>query len=300
MLNMNPSTSNFRLSTPVVSKSRQPPKPLMRGETGNRPFERVEQWRPDISRMSAVAHAIVFLAKGRLRKALTIAHDNKGGIERVDWHLDSPKDLANVLLQELQKSLEIPMGPVARDESVFKREADYWTIIYDGQTARLKATRGLKCLAHLLCHPGREFHVIELITGRQKPSMEGSTALLCASGPILDGKAKAECKRRLEELRADLDEAERFNDPERAVRVRDEMHSIAAQLASAVGLGGRNRRPRTDAKRARSAVTKRVKESINNIGEAIPSLGRHLTGRIKTGYYCSYNPRPDRLVAWKF
>ena len=93
----------------------------MRGETGNRPFERVEQWRPDISRMSAVAHAIVFLAKGRLRKALTIAHDNKGGIERVDWHLDSPKDLANVLLQELQKSLEIPMGPVARDESVFKR-----------------------------------------------------------------------------------------------------------------------------------------------------------------------------------
>ena len=181
-----------------------------------------------------------------------------------------------------------------------KREADYWTIIYDGQTARLKATRGLKCLARLLCHPGREFHVIELITGRQKPSMEGSTALLCASGPILDGKAKAECKRRLEELRADLDEAERFNDPERAVRVRDEMHSIAAQLASAVGLGGRNRRTGTDAERARSAVTKRVKESINNIGEAIPSLGRHLTGRIKTGYYCSYNPRPDRLVAWKF
>jgi hypothetical protein len=33
---------------------------------------------------------------------------------------------------------------------------------------------------------------------------------------------------------------------------------------------------------------------------AIPSLGYHLAARIKTGYFCSYNPHPERPVPWKF
>jgi hypothetical protein len=39
---------------------------------------------------------------------------------------------------------------------------------------------------------------------------------------------------------------------------------------------------------------------MQKISDAIPSLGYHLAARIKTGYFCSYNPRPDRPVAWKF
>ena len=78
------------------------------------------------------------------------------------------------------------------------------------------------------------------------------------------------------------------------------MDAIAEQLAAAVGLGGRDRRSSSDAERARSAVTKRIKEAINRIGKVMPALGRHLAARIKTGYFCSYNPHPDRPVAWKF
>jgi non-specific serine/threonine protein kinase len=97
-----------------------------------------------------------------------------------------------------------------------------------------------------------------------------------------------------------LEEAERFNDPTRAERARDEMDALIVQLASAVGLGGRDRRIGSEAERARSAVTKRIKCSIKRIGEAIPSLGSHLSTRVKTGYFCSYNPQPERPVAWKF
>jgi non-specific serine/threonine protein kinase len=104
----------------------------------------------------------------------------------------------------------------------------------------------------------------------------------------------------LDDLREDLEEAERFNDPTRAERARDEMDALAAQLASAVGLGGRNRRSGSEAERARSAVTKRMKSSIKRIGEAIPTLGSHLATRVRTGYFCSYNPQPERPVAWKF
>ena len=120
------------------------------------------------------------------------------------------------------------------------------------------------------------------------------------AGPILDSRAKAEYKERIDELRNDLDEAERFNDSYRAARARSEMDAVAGQLAAAVGLGGRDRRASSGAERARSAVTKRIKKAINRIARVVPPLGRHLGTRIKTGYFCSYNPHPDRPVSWKF
>ena len=199
---------------------------------------------------------------------------------------------------------------MTRDRSLFLRQGDYWTIGYQRHIAFLKATRGLHYLALLLRNPGREFHVCELVgqaIGSPFVLGKGGHAtgawqdgFLSDAGPILDAQAKAEYKHRLDDLRRDLEEAERFNDPTRAERARSEMDALAEQLASAVGLGGRNRRIGSEAERARSAVTKRIKNSINRIGEAIPSLGRHLVTRIKTGYFCSYNPQPERPVAWKF
>ena len=118
--------------------------------------------------------------------------------------------------------------------------------------------------------------------------------------PLLDPQAKAQYQHRLTELRADLHEAEQRNDPHRAAKARDEMDAIAQHLASAIGLGGHDRKTSSAAERARSAVTKRLKQAIQKIAEANPSLGLHLTARIKTGYFCSYNPHPDRPVAWKF
>ena len=107
---------------------------------------------------------------------------------------------------------------------------------------------------------------------------------------MLDAQAKAEYKRRLDDLRRDLEEAERFNDTTHAERDREEMDALAEQLAAAVGLGGRNRRIGSATERARSAVTKRIKSSIRRIGETIPPLGSHLASRVRTGYFCSYNP----------
>ena len=118
--------------------------------------------------------------------------------------------------------------------------------------------------------------------------------------PVLDAQAKAEYETRINDLRQDLNQAERFNDLQRKTEVQNELQAIADHLASAVGLGGRDRRTSSDAERARSAVTKCIKKAVREISEAIPSLGYHLAARIKTGYFCSYHPHPDRPVAWKF
>src|SRR4029077_16876603 len=215
----------------------------------------------------------------------------------LDEHIDTPRQLLPALRESLEESLTTRPVPRALEESIFIRQGDYWTIRYRGEVAILKATRGLDCLCSLLRHPARDVHVSELLA---RPIDLPLPAFFQDAGPILDSQAKAEYKRRINELRNDLQEAERFNDSYRVTKVRSDMNAIAEQLAAAVGLGGRDRRSSSDAERARSAVTKRIKEAINRIGKVMPALGRHLAARIKTGYFCSYNPHPDRPVTWKF
>ena len=195
-----------------------------------------------------------------------------------------------------------------QEDFLFLHQNDYWIIRYRGRTALLKSTRGLHCLAVLLHDPGREFHVWDLLSRTMDASTPAAGVVLRrparrephAGIPMLDGQAKAEYQRRLNELRQELNEAERFKDPQRQAQAQNEVQAIADYLASAVGLGGRDRKTSSDAERARSAVTKCVKNAIQKIGDAIPSLGHHLVARIKTGYFCCYNPHPERPVRWKF
>ena len=203
-----------------------------------------------------------------------------------------------------------PANPPAEQGFLFSRRGDYWIIQNRGQAAFLKTSRGLDYLALLLRNPGREFHVMELVgqvmgkswilgrAGRVIDAWHGG--LSSDTGPVLDPRAKADYRQRFADLRNDLEEAERFNNSARAERARNEMAAVTRQLASAVGLGGRNRKTCSDAERARSAVTKRIKDSINRISEVVPSLRSHLAVRVKTGYFCSYNPHPERPVAWRF
>jgi hypothetical protein len=208
----------------------------------------------------------------------------------------------------IQEAPEHGSSLATHEESLFIQPKEYWTIRYQGHVALIKSTRGLHYLAVLLRDPGREFHVRELLAlllDASAPSAgvavpEQVTGGLFSGFPVLDAQAKAEYKRRINELRHELEEAERVNDAQWKTEIQTELQAICDNLASAVGLRGRDRKTCSDAERARSAVTKCVKKAIQKIGEAIPSLGYHFANSIKTGYFCSYNPHRDRPVAWKF
>ncbi len=267
----------------------------------------LEPWRPGTLRMDAIARGVLLLESGRYGEALALAQAALDVFDGDDGH----SSLRETLLRKLAECLKAHPVDRARGESHFIRQGDYRTISYQGKSGHFKETRGLAVLAGLLRQPGREFHVSELLVHPVEPP-EGSLIHLAngdrlapaghapSGEPMLDARAKTEFRRRIAELRDDLAEAERRNDTARGSQVREEMDAIAGQLASALGLGGRDRQAGSPSERARSAVTKRIKESIAKIGEVLPLLGRHLSARIKTGYFCSYHPHPDRPVMWKF
>jgi hypothetical protein len=221
--------------------------------------------------------------------------------------MKKPERHAGQPCAQRQRKQMVDWASPTHEESLFLRQNDYWIIRYHGHDALLKSTRGLHYLAVLLREPGRELHVRDLLV---RPIAVSTPTALCANECVMDGlyagvavldaQAKAEYERRINDLRQELDQVKRFNDLQRKTEVQDELQAIAEHLASAVGLGGRYRKTCSDTERARSAVTKCIKKAVREIGEAIPSLGYHLAARIKTGYFCSYNPHPDRPVAWKF
>jgi non-specific serine/threonine protein kinase len=145
----------------------------------------------------------------------------------------------------------------------------------------------VRYLERLLAAPGQEVHVLELVGSGEAPA---------DAGAVLDGKAKAQYRARLEDLRDQLEEATRLGDPGRARRAQAEIDALAAQLASAVGLGGRDRRAASIVERARINVQRRLRDVLGRIAEADPALGRYLEASVRSGTYCSFSPLPISLL----
>src|SRR5512145_731976 len=57
-------------------------------------------------------------------------------------------------------------------DTLFRHEGDFWTLAYQGTVCRVKDAKGLHYIAYLLRHPGREFHVLDLL-GQQGLEIRG-------------------------------------------------------------------------------------------------------------------------------
>jgi class 3 adenylate cyclase len=194
-------------------------------------------------------------------------------------------------------------GRIADLSATFRLDGHFWTISYEGRTVRLRDARGMRYLALLLQHPGRELHVNEIIrlvlgetsegTARHDPDVDTSNDLGHA-GVLLDGRARDEYRSRLAELREEIADAERANDIGHAARLRSELDALGEQLVAAA----RGRKASSHAERARLTVTKGIKTALEKIADSHPDLGRHLAATIRRGYFCVYQPDPRRPITW--
>jgi class 3 adenylate cyclase len=178
-------------------------------------------------------------------------------------------------------------------EDAFVREGDDWLVTFRGRSMRLRDSKGLVYLSVLLRTPGKEVHVTELAgLGRLESASLGQDA-----GPVIDDKARRAYRARVEELRAERDEAQDWGDLERAARAEEELWYLTHELSAAYGLGGRARKTDDPTERIRKAVTNRIRQSMAKIEATHPELGRHFANSIRTGTFCSYSP--EAPVRWK-
>jgi tetratricopeptide (TPR) repeat protein len=247
-----------------------------------------------------------------------LRRDGPGDRERARGLLAQADELARGLgirppaerTEELADGLT-PRRPVtepvsAERPSVFRREGEYWAIAYAGDAFRLKDSKGLRYLARLLAERGQELHTLDLVTGEQphdrrervvEPGLSASRPR--DAGEIIDARAKAEYRRRLAQLEEELEEARSFGDDERAARAAEERDFLVAELAGALGLGGRSRRAASPSERARVSVTRAIRAAIARIHEHSDALSEHLERTIRTGTFCSYMPDPHAPIDWQ-
>ena len=120
------------------------------------------------------------------------------------------------------------------------------------------------------------------------------------AGEMLDEQAKVAYRRRLSELREELEEAKESGNVERAEQAEQEIDALTLELSRAVGLGGRNRRAASASERARQSIAKTIKPVLERIAQSDAGLGDIFARCIKTGTFCSYQPDPDFPIAWEF
>jgi hypothetical protein len=202
-------------------------------------------------------------------------------------------------LPALLRESESAGHPAPAQAPQYRREGEFWTIGFHGESLRLRDSKGLRYLGHLLARPGTELAAIELAAQDGGADTDEGVAPGGDLGPVLDATARTAFQQRLESLDTALAEAESWNDRARLTRLREERSALAQELASAVGLGGRDRRMGDLAERARQSVTKAIKAAIRRIAQQHGDLGRHLDSTVHTGLFCRYQPDPVRPPPWE-
>lgn len=263
---------------------------LVRGLTWPNAAERLrlEKWlrRGVPSLLLALIETIADLPTGisvvPLTRALSLT-DNR-------LSLDLPY-IEALLVSQADRSLGEPY--------TFRKQGEYWAIRYEGAQFNLPNLKGLRYIACLVATPGRQFHVLELVSrveGRA-PGTPLTLSDLSETGlrveglreedDLLDKNARAEYRHRLAELRQkkSLGEEE-----------LGEKRWLESQLRGATGLGGRPRKVPSEAEKARVNVTNLVRSAIQKVDLHDPALAIFLGNSIKTGLRCSYVP--DRPITW--
>ena len=179
----------------------------------------------------------------------------------------------------------------AGPDHVFRRDGEVWTIGYGGRQVRLRDSKGLRDLHALLTRPGTAVAALDLAG-----AAPGRVPAAPDTGEVIDAQARSAYRQRLRELEEAAAEADAAADIGRSARIAAERDALVEALTQAYGLGGRVRRAGSDAERARTAVTARIRDAIRRIGEAHPDLGRHLARSVRTGTFCVYDP--DQPARW--
>lgn len=223
--------------------------------------------------------------------------------------------LIMALPEDYRRSAELEFIEPTSVGNIFRKQGDFWRIVYDRNEILLKDSKGLRYIAYLLRHPEQDFHVLRLIhevegtlsneNGEIHKTMEKrklpEEGLVVSNfenaGEVIDARALAEYRQKIKDLEDEILEAEDNIDFARLEKLKDEKEFLEDQILAASGLMGRTRKFDDPVEKARKSITNRINDSRKKIQKDHPTLGQHLINCIKTGPYCSYTP--DKPTSWE-
>jgi hypothetical protein len=221
----------------------------------------------------AVALGDIAAGEAHFRAALAM-HERLGA---AGWARLSARALAD---------LEQGAAPPGANE--FRLSGAVRLISYLGKPAELPESKGLHDIAVLIDAAGADVHVLTLL---------GHEHARLGADPMLDDRAKAEFRARLDDLDEEIDDAEALGWSDRAEVLRTERASLIRELAHATGLGGRDRRLGDETERARKTVSARVRDALAKVDRVHPELAAHLRDALQMGTVCCY--RPGKPTSWQ-
>lgn len=200
-----------------------------------------------------------------------------------------------------------PEASVASTQTaVFRSDGDTRTVCFGDRTAVVRDLKGFRQVERLLAHPGREFHVLDLVAAEHGGAVPesftdpGVDFVTDGAGlPMLDDQARDAYRRRLADVDEDIEDARRNHDIGRLELAERDRDYLVAELQRAVGLGGVTRTTGGTAERARTSVTRSIRYALGRLAEHHPALAAHLEQRVHTGTYCCYAADPLVEITWE-
>lgn len=183
-------------------------------------------------------------------------------------------------------------GSAKARTAIFRRRGEVWEVAFDGREALHPHVRGFDMLAVLLSRPRVPVTCEELQAIARGVEIRGSGL---REGRI-DAAALADYRRRLADLRSDLESATKQNDTGRRETIETEIDFLEAELGRSLGLVGRPRSV-ADAERARVNVRRAIALALSRLATH-EELSAHLDRSISTGATCTYDPSDDMTIEW--
>jgi tetratricopeptide (TPR) repeat protein len=242
--------------------------------------------------------ARLYEAAGERLDAVVEARAASALLSRLDVVV--PADDASLLDRLGVEGTARPVSTTGR-VATLERGGDWWTVGCADTHVRLRDSKGMRYLADIVGHPGVERHafdLVDLVEGVAAADTGIDRRRLGNAGELLDAQSRTLYRRRVAELRDEVEDALAVEDDARAAKVQAELDRLIAELARAFGLGGRERTASNAAEKARLNVTRALRTAIAKLAEALPGPGAVLDRRVKTGLFCAYEPDPDDEFLW--
>jgi hypothetical protein len=182
-----------------------------------------------------------------------------------------------------------PPGAGRTDPPRCRRRGRLWEIQLGHRTAVIGDSVGMRHLDVLVTHAGREIPAVDLVQGTLSAGTPDPARAALSRQPQLDQVAVRDYRRRLVQLRAQIDESDAADDLERAARARTEHDWLVHELEAAAGLSGRVRPFADDTERARIAVTKAIHRALDRLEAADAAIGAEVRSRVQTGQRCRFH-----------